>query len=145
MEIEGGKSKLEMEILKTLAVLYVEDDHEVQQQLSLFLEPKVGKLYTAFNGQEALEAYKKYKPDVIITDIRMPIMDGLELAKAIREIDKDIPIIVTTAFNEPEYRLQSFDVGIGIERYILKPTDPYSLLDTIVKSVTSQKKIIANI
>jgi diguanylate cyclase (GGDEF)-like protein len=126
-------TKDKIQLLKTITVLYVEDEEEIQQQLSLFLKARAGALYTAFNGKDGLEAYMKYKPDIVITDIRMPTMDGLELAKAIRKIDRDIPIIITTAFNDQEFFLKSIETGI--DRYILKPTDPYLLLDALIKSV----------
>jgi YesN/AraC family two-component response regulator len=123
-------NKKEIEILKTITVLYVEDEEEIQQQLSVFLESKIGALYTALDGRKGLELFRKYKPDVVITDIRMPTMDGLELAKAIREIDQEVPIIIITAFNEEEFFLQSNE--IGIDKHLLKPTDPYELLDALI-------------
>jgi diguanylate cyclase (GGDEF)-like protein len=136
-------NKDKMEMLKTVTVLYVEDDEEIQQQLSIFLRAKTGTLYPAFNGQEGLQLYIKHRPDVVITDIRMPTLDGLELAKTIREIDRDVPIIITTAFNEQDFFIKSIEVGI--DRYILKPTDPYLLLDALIKSVMMliQKREIA--
>ena len=100
------------EMLKNISVLYVEDDPNVSKQLSRFLRKAVGSVYVAANGQEGLESYKQYKPYVVITDIRMPILNGLELAKSIREIDQDVPIIVTTAFNEQEYFLKAIDTKI---------------------------------
>ncbi len=124
---------MDIDALKTISVLYVEDEEDIQQQLSLFLKAKTGALYTAFNGREGLDIYRKYTPDVIITDIMMPTMDGLELAKAIKEIDQDVPVIVTTAFNEQNFLLKSIE--IGIDRYILKPTNPHVLLEALLKSV----------
>lgn len=126
-----NKNKHYREILRNISVLYVEDDKDIQQQLSLFLKAKVGVLWTAFDGREGLESYRKNKPDIIITDIRMPVMGGLEMVKTIRGIDRDIPIIITTAFNEPEYLLKSTDLGIN--QFMLKPTNPYLLLNTLIK------------
>lgn len=130
----SNSSKQNREIAKTLTVLYIEDDHEIKQQLSIFLKRKVGTLYTTSNGQDGFNAYRKHKPDVIITDIRIPTMDGLKMTEKIRHIDKDVPIIVTTAFNEPEYITKS--ISLGVDKYITKPIDPYLLLNTIVKSAT---------
>lgn len=123
-------------MLKTTAVLSVEDDEEIQQQLSLFLKTKVGALYTAPDGQKGFELYLKYKPNIIITDIRMPFMDGLEMAKIIREIDPTVPIIVTTAFNKKEYLIKSDELGIN--EYIEKPINPYLLLNAIIKCLKLQ-------
>jgi YesN/AraC family two-component response regulator len=114
-------------------VLCVEDEGKASHQLSLFLKNKVGRLYLAFDGQSGLVAFKKYKPDVVLTDIRMPAMDGLELTKKIREINSEVPIIIITAYNKEEYLSKSADMGIY--QYIMKPTDPHLLLDTIIKSL----------
>ena len=123
------------EILKSINVLFVEDDDEIQQQISFFLKRKVGRLYTASNGREGLELYAEYKPGVVITDIRMPVMDGLEMTKRIRETDQDIPIIITTAYNEQAHFLKS--TKIKIAEFVIKPINPYLLLDAIVKSVNN--------
>jgi len=126
------------EILKKYTILYVEDDKMVNEELSFFLKKIVGTVYTAFNGKEGLSAYKKYKPDAVVTDIKMPIMSGLEMAKNIKEIDNDVPIIVTTAFDEQEYLLNSVD--IGIDEYVLKPINPFTLLDSIINSLNTLKR-----
>jgi YesN/AraC family two-component response regulator len=128
--------RVKQEMLKTVVVLSVEDDEEIQRQLSLFLKEKVGALYSAFDGQKGLELYLKHKPNIIITDIRMPFMDGLEMAKIIREIDPNIPIIITTAFNKKEYVTKANDIGIN--EYIEKPINPYLLLNTIIKCLKLQ-------
>ncbi len=140
----NSTSKKDKEIAKALTVLYVEDDYEILQQLSLFLKKKVRTLYTTSNGQEGYEAYKKYKPDVVITDIRIPTLNGLKMAEKIRATDKETPIIVTTAFNEPEYLVKS--ISLEIDRYVTKPSDPHLLLNAIVKSATAivQKREIAS-
>lgn len=126
------------EILKRYSILYVEDDKMVNEGLSFFLKKIVGTVYTAFNGKDGLIAYKKYKPDVVVTDIKMPIMSGLEMARNIKEMDNDVPIIVTTAFSEQEYLLNSVD--IGIDEYVLKPIKPSILLDSIIKSLNTLKR-----
>jgi YesN/AraC family two-component response regulator len=126
------------EILKKYTILYVEDDKVVNEELSFFLKKIVGTVYTAFNGKEGLIAYKKYKPDVVLTDIKMPIMSGLEMAKNIKDIDNDVPIIVTTAYDEQEYLLNSVD--IGIDEYVLKPINPLTLLDSIINSLNTLKQ-----
>lgn len=125
--------KRSWQILKDINVLYVEDDAEILGQLALFLESKVDTVYTAYDGEEGLNLFKTHLPDVVVTDIKMPIKDGLQMAAAIKKIDKEIPIIVTTAFNEQEYFLESID--LGIDKYVLKPVDPFKLLSAIEKSV----------
>ncbi|MDM8567787.1 diguanylate cyclase [Candidatus Halobeggiatoa sp. HSG11] len=122
-------------ILKNINLLYVEDEEETRNELSYFLNKKVGKLYTASNGKEGLEIFDKYKPDVIVTDIMMPVMDGLEMAQTIKEKSKNTPILLTTAFNESSYLIRSIE--IGIDHYVQKPINPYDLTEKLVKSSVS--------
>ena len=112
--------------LKSVSVLYVEDEDIIRESLSVFLKRRIDTLFLAANGQEGLDAYLKYRPDIIITDIRMPVMDGLEMARQIREIDKEVPILITTAYNDEEYFLRSID--IGIDKYVKKPINNRDLV-----------------
>lgn len=68
-----------------------------------------------------LKKFKKFKPDLVITDIAMPIMDGLDMAREIKEISDDVPIVVLSAYSEKERLLRSID--IGIDKYLIKPVD----------------------
>jgi YesN/AraC family two-component response regulator len=106
-------------LIDKLSILYVEDEDSIRERLSRFLQRRTQTLYQASNGREGLEMYHEHKPDIIITDIRMPVMDGLSMAEQIRESDSDIPIIITTGHNDEEFFLRSID--IGIDKYIKKP------------------------
>ena len=88
--------------------------------------------YLAENGQQGLEYFDKYKPDLVLSDVRMPKMNGLEMSKTIKEKDPNAPIIVMTAFDEKEYLLKALE--IGIDGYILKPINYDILLRSILKS-----------
>ncbi|HUW50526.1 MAG TPA: EAL domain-containing protein [Sulfuricella sp.] len=123
--------------LKSVSVLYVEDDEEIRDQLSRFLKRRVGILYIATNGQEGLESWRLHQPDVVVTDIMMPVMDGLKMAEAIKQENPSVPIIVTTAFNETEFFLKAID--LGIEKYVIKPVKTEQLLAAIRKSAWSAK------
>ncbi len=122
--------------LSLVKVLYVEDDNDIREEIADFLKLEVGELIIATNGKDGLEKFIQHLPDVIITDIQMPIMDGLKMAEEIKNINKYTPIIVTTAFNENEYLLKS--INIGIDKYVLKPIDLTLLLDSIYKSVENK-------
>ncbi|QWR76256.1 histidine kinase dimerization/phosphoacceptor domain -containing protein [Candidatus Magnetomonas plexicatena] len=102
-----------------LTVLYVEDDDVTRVSLVNFLERNVTVLHVAHNGMEGLSLFETSKPDLIITDIRMPVMDGLAMSKAIKEKNKSTPIIVTTSHNDVHLLLSAID--IGIDKYIVKP------------------------
>ncbi|NOQ15552.1 MAG: EAL domain-containing protein [Methyloprofundus sp.] len=105
--------------LKSLSILYVEDEDEVRDQLKTYLQRRCRKVYTAANGKKGIEAYKKHHPDIVITDILMPIMDGLKMSETIQEIAPHVPIIITTAFEEPRYFHRSIE--LGVHQYVTKP------------------------
>jgi len=131
------------EILKQFSLLYVEDDEHVREQLAHFLRRRVGAFYVAADGREGLEAYLAYKPDIVVSDILMPEMDGLQMAEQIRMIAPDVPIILTTAFNETNYFLRA--IQIGIDNYVLKPVDSEVLQKVLDKSaqVLQQRRELA--
>jgi PAS domain S-box-containing protein/diguanylate cyclase (GGDEF)-like protein len=115
--------------LKNLSVLYVEDDQDILESMQRPLGRRIHTLHTAINGEEGLAAYHREKPDVIITDIRMPVMDGLRMARQIREADPAIPIIITSAFDETDYFVEAIDIGVS--RYVLKPIDISKLIGAL--------------
>lgn len=131
------------EILKQFSLLYVEDDEHIRHQLSHFLRRRVGTFYVATNGREGLEAFLAHKPDLIVSDILMPEMDGLQMAEQIRLIAPDVPIVLTTAFNETKYFLKA--IQIGIDNYVLKPVDSIALQKVLDKSaqVLQQRRELA--
>ena len=106
-------------ILKSFSVLCVEDEADVREELGQFLTRRVKKLYLATNGKQGLELFIKHKPDIVVTDILMPVLNGLDMAKEIKLISPDTPIIITTAFNEADFFLRAID--LGIDKYVLKP------------------------
>ena len=128
--------------LKELAILYVEDEMDVMEEIIDMLQIKVGKLYTAINGQEGLDIYNQEDIDIIISDIQMPVMDGMTMIKNIREVNESIPIVITTAFNEIEFLNQAID--LHVDKYITKPIDMMQLLSVLDRAseVVFQKREI---
>ncbi|KJR41793.1 response regulator receiver modulated diguanylate cyclase [Candidatus Magnetoovum chiemensis] len=130
--------------LEKSTVLYVEDEDVIRESVARFLKRRIIHLYTASNGKEGLQMFKDFNSDIIITDIRMPKMNGLEMASAIKEINDDVPIIITTAYNDEEFFLKAID--IGIDKYIKKPInnkDLLTILHKLAKHITQQKEILA--
>ncbi|MBF0107645.1 MAG: diguanylate cyclase [Magnetococcales bacterium] len=119
------------DFLSSLTLLYVEDDPDIRTQMVRFLSRRVPRLAIAANGREGLDKFLVLDPDIVVTDIMMPEMDGLVMAKAIREKSRDIPIVVMTAHNDDEYFIRSID--LGIDRYVLKPTNPRFLIEAVEK------------
>lgn len=128
--------------LKSLNVLYVEDEKDVREEVQDMLLLKVGNLHVAKNGQEGLEFFQNNTFDIIITDIKMPIMDGLEMISHIRKKDQNIPIVVTTAFNETSFLKKAID--LHVDKYITKPIDILQLFSVLNRAaiVVVQKKEI---
>ncbi len=113
--------------LKDLRVLLVEDEEE----LSTLLEDAIGEYFysfsTASNGVEGLEKFERIQPDIVITDINMPYMDGIEMAKKLRSTNPELPIIILSAFSDKDYLLNAIDVQVI--KYFIKPFDPEELLE----------------
>ncbi|MGD9809492.1 MAG: diguanylate cyclase [Deferribacterales bacterium] len=129
-------------IISEIKIMYVEDEPFIRQGFERFLKRRTGRIYTFQNGKEALDAFNDIKPDLVITDIRMPVMDGLEMSAAIKEISPSTPIIVTTGHNDEELFLKSID--IGIDKYIKKPinfTELMTVIQRISASVLHDKKM----
>ena len=120
------------DFLRSLSVLYVEDDAEVRGQLARFLERRVKRLVVAENGRLGLEAFLADHHDIVITDIKMPEMDGLQMAEHIKAASRDIPIIVITAYSDRDYLLRAIE--LGVDRYVTKPIDPDALMDAIFRA-----------
>ncbi|HEA7998458.1 TPA: response regulator transcription factor [Campylobacter jejuni] len=106
---------------KELIILVVEDEVKARESMINILSERFSKVIGAQNGDEGLKKFKKFKPDLVITDIAMPIMDGLDMAREIKEISDDVPIVVLSAYPEKERLLRSID--IGIDKYLIKPVD----------------------
>ncbi|EAI5815544.1 response regulator transcription factor [Campylobacter jejuni] len=118
---------------KELIILVVEDEVKARESLINVLSERFSKVIGAQNGDEGLKKFKKFKPDLVITDIAMPIMDGLDMAREIKEISDDVPIVVLSAYSEKERLLRSID--IGIDKYLIKPVDIeelFKVLDCLV-------------
>lgn len=129
-------------ILNNLTVLIVENEGDGKKIVQEVMRDKFEKVITAQNGDEGLKKFKKYNPNMVITDVFMPIMNGLDMAKSIKEISKDTPIIVFSTNSEKETLLKAIDVGI--DKYVLKPIDLDDFLVTL-ENVAKNKIETANI
>lgn len=129
-------------ILKNLTVLLVEDDSDSKKIMHDVLSDNFEKVFTAQNGDEGLKKFKKYNPNMVITDVFMLISDGLDMTRYIKEISKDTPVIVLSAHSEKETLLKAIDVGV--DKYLIKPIMADDLLKTI-ENVAKSKIETANI
>ena len=116
-------------ILKSYTILYVEDELEVQANMSEYLESYFKKVYVASDGNEALLLYKKFTPDVLLLDINLPNLDGLSVAKKVREKDKNIPILMLTAHTDEKKLLDALE--LRLTKYLVKPVSPKAFKEAL--------------
>ncbi len=122
-----------LEALKQMSVLCVEDEEGIRVRLAKTLSYYFGTVYEAKHGLEGLALYEAHHPDVIISDIGMNGMNGVELASAIRKKDKQTPIIMLTAYSKEEYLMEL--INLKIDHFILKPANAERLLEGIQKAL----------
>jgi len=119
--------------LSSLKLLYIEDDKDIQEIYLDILKESVDEVYSAFDGEEGYELYLSIKPDILLLDINMPKINGLSLAKKIREVDKDIKIIITTSYGQQANLLEAIE--LYLVKYILKPIEPNVLRNALIKAI----------
>ena len=118
--------------MKPISLLYIEDDSDIQEIYLDAIKEEVEQVHLAYDGEEGYTAYCTLRPDIILLDINMPKLDGLSLAKKIRETDSSVKIIITTAYAEQEKLLQAIE--LYLIKYILKPIDPSTLKEALAKA-----------
>jgi DNA-binding NtrC family response regulator len=115
--------------LKEINILLVEDEEELCRRVATFLKRSCGSVVTAGNGELALESIARRRPDVVVSDIRMPVLDGIGLATRLKAEQPDLPVIFCTAFTETAYLLKAIELGVSA--LVPKPIDAELLLNAI--------------
>ncbi|MDD3325442.1 MAG: diguanylate cyclase [Sulfurospirillaceae bacterium] len=126
----------ENNIMENIKILYVEDDDFIREGFERLLSSWTKYIYTATNGVEGIEAYKQYSPDIIISDIKMPVMDGIRMAKSIREFEqetnaKQSSIVFTTAHGESSYMQEA--ISLRVCGYLIKPVSKNDLKELLMR------------
>ncbi|HHD80941.1 MAG TPA: response regulator, partial [Campylobacterales bacterium] len=103
------------------SILFVEDEPAVRFELERFLQRYSRNVMVATNGEEGLELFKKNMPDIVISDIKMPKMNGIDMAKEMKKLSAEQTIIFTTAHSDNSYFLEAIEMQVY--GYILKPVD----------------------
>jgi len=107
------------ENLKTRSVLYVEDESDVLANIGLVLRDYFDRFFMASNAEEAFRIFQTEPVDVLLVDIELPGMNGLELIKKVRKTHKNLPVVVISAYTKTDYLLES--VELHLDKYIVKP------------------------
>ncbi len=126
-------------------ILIVDDSPFVTEVLKIFLEQRSKNVFVASNGREGLQIYRQKNPQLIITDVLMPVMNGLEMSKEIKNSNKNAFIVMTTAMEETEHLAEAIE--ISIDKYLPKPIDLKRLekiIDDFENSLASKKIIEEN-
>ena len=131
MATTGGIRKCPMSHTPDISLLYVEDETGVRNSIARSLSLAVKNVYTAENGLEALKVLQRHPVDLIVTDIRMPRMGGLDFIAKLRSEKIDVPVIVTSAFNELEYLNQAID--LKVDKFINKPIRVGTLMEVVAQ------------
>lgn len=129
------------ELTKDLVVLYVEDEDDIRSRVTDIFSLFFKKVYTAEDGIIGLNELQKHPVDLLITDIQMPRLNGLKLVEQSREIYPDLPVMITTAFSDQDYFIQSID--LKVDKYLLKPINQDSVTDavySIARMIDDRKK-----
>ena len=128
---------------KNIKVLYVEDDDIARENGIEYLENFFEQIYEASDAIVALQLYEKYKPDIIITDIQMPKLNGLEFVKRIRQKDKKTQIIIITAFCDRDYLLKAIE--LGLVKYLVKPVKEKEFEEALYLCIDNLENCESNI
>jgi len=126
---------------KDLTLLYVEDNNDTRESTLILFEDLFDSIIVAVDGQDGIEKYKHNRIDLVITDISMPHIDGLEMCKMIKEIDEDQSIIIITALTDICKIKEAIE--IGVDSFLNKPLDDMNLLfqklNKVVKKINYEK------
>jgi len=128
----NGSERMPQTDLKSLKVLIVEDDTPSRLCLTLTLEDKVGQVFEADNGKSGLELYHRHTPDVIITDLRMPCMDGLSMIRTLRESGYKPYVIIASGYGEEESYLDAIELKVNL--FVKKPYCPENILSGLSRA-----------
>jgi len=124
--------KQDISVLKKLNILIVEDDAIILDELAKTASMFFSEVFCAKNGQDAYATYGFEKIDLIVTDIKMPVIDGVTLIKKVREKDYETPIIVLSSYSEQETLLKV--LNLGVSGYLVKPIEFEEFVQALQKA-----------
>lgn len=129
----------------TIKIVLVDDHHVVRKGLALLLNshPEMNVIGEGTNGKDAIELAKKLTPDIIVMDLLMPIMDGIEATKQITEITPEVKVMILTSMSDQDHAIPALNAGAS--GYLVKESDPDELILAIKKAVNGETYIHSKI
>jgi len=127
-----------LDILKKHTILYVEDEQAIRDNISEYLKSYFKEVYLADNGEDALKEYYLHRPSCLLLDITIPHIDGLSVAKKIRESDEEIKIVMLTGHTDQDKLLKATE--LKLTKYLVKPTPPKIFKDALKMLANELKK-----
>jgi len=124
--------------LKNYRVLYAEDETIIRMNITRNLKEYFTTIYTVTDGREALDIFFKKEPDIVILDINMPYINGLDVAKRIREKNSKVPIVIITAYTDTNLLLNA--VELNLTQYLVKPITKDKLDEMVLKIANRLEK-----
>jgi YesN/AraC family two-component response regulator len=119
-------------LCSSLTVLYIEDEDAIRESIQRYLQKLFAKVDVAQDGEKGVELYQKKGPyDIIITDIKMPVMNGLEMLSEIKALNPEQDVIIISAYQEPIYFLEA--IKLEVDGYIIKPVNFDQMNHTLFK------------
>ena len=129
----------ETELFKKISILIVEDDTNTIEELKEVLSLYFKFVYTAKDGCEGFELIKKYHPDIVLTDIQMPCMSGVEMLQEVKKTNLNSIFMFTTAYSDTNYLLNAID--IKVDAYLIKPLNISTLLEKIATALDEKNRV----
>jgi len=130
--------------VRDLALLYVEDEPEARAMLSRMLAVNYPglEIHVAENGEAGLRQFRQHRPQIVLTDINMPVMSGIQMAREMRQVEPGVVLVAVTAHSDTGYLLSAIE--IGIHHYVLKPvnyTELFGVVDTVLDELLLQRLV----
>lgn len=121
-----------MNVLKHMTLLFAEDQRLLRESMGELLTSQCGKVLFATNGREALDLFSREKPDLVLTDIIMPEMDGIALTEQLHELNPETPVVFFSAFSDVPYLLRGIELGVA--GFVPKPCEDEKLIATLQRA-----------
>ena len=119
----------DLSLFEDMTILYAEDEDSLRHSVAQTLNLLFAQVIEAKDGEEALELFYEKKPNILLVDISMPKINGLEFLKEVRKSNKNIPVIITSAYTEIPYFQQAIELNVC--KYVLKPFSKDTFMDAL--------------